>query len=128
MSEHKGRVIVITGGETGIGRAAVLRLAGQGAILVIGGILEEEGAATVKAVRDAGGRAEFHRTDVRKTDQVDALVDGAVRDHGRIDGLICSAADTPEGLYIEGAGAYEFERTASRLREMQAADWGAAAG
>lgn len=92
MSEHKGRVIVITGGETGIGRAAVLRLAGQGAILVIGGILEEEGAATVKAVRDAGGRAEFHRTDVRKTDQVDALVDGAVRDHGRIDGLICSAA------------------------------------
>jgi cell division protein ZapE len=39
--------------------------------------------------------------------------------------LICSAADTPERLYIEGEGSFEFARTASRLREMQAADWGA---
>lgn len=38
--------------------------------------------------------------------------------------LICSAADEPERLYIEGSGSFEFERTASRLREMQAADWG----
>jgi cell division protein ZapE len=37
--------------------------------------------------------------------------------------LIASAADTPERLYIEGEGVFEFERTASRLREMQAADW-----
>ena len=39
--------------------------------------------------------------------------------------LIASAADAPEKLYFEGAGAFEFERTASRLREMQAADWAA---
>lgn len=38
--------------------------------------------------------------------------------------LICSAADEPERLYIEGSGSFEFERTASRLREMQAVDWG----
>ena len=38
--------------------------------------------------------------------------------------LICSAADEPERLYIEGEGSFEFERTASRLREMQGADWG----
>ena len=38
--------------------------------------------------------------------------------------LIASAADEPERLYIEGSGSFEFERTASRLREMQAADWG----
>jgi cell division protein ZapE len=41
--------------------------------------------------------------------------------------LIASAADIPERLYLEGTGAFEFERTASRLREMQAADWGAGA-
>jgi cell division protein ZapE len=38
--------------------------------------------------------------------------------------LIASAADEPERLYIEGTGSFEFERTASRLREMQGADWG----
>jgi len=49
---------------------------------------------------------------------IDALYEAKVR-------LICSAADEPERLYIEGEGSFEFERTASRLREMQAADWGA---
>ena len=39
--------------------------------------------------------------------------------------LICSAASVPEMLYIEGEGTFEFERTASRLREMQSADWSA---
>ena len=48
---------------------------------------------------------------------IDALYESKVR-------LICSAADEPERLYIEGEGSFEFERTASRLREMQAADWG----
>ncbi|KEP69680.1 ATPase [Thioclava dalianensis] len=51
---------------------------------------------------------------------IDALYEGKVR-------LICSAADTPERLYVEGEGTFEFERTASRLREMQGADWGAEA-
>ena len=48
---------------------------------------------------------------------VDALYEAKVR-------LIASAADIPERLYMEGTGAFEFERTASRLREMQGADWG----
>ncbi|WP_068300592.1 cell division protein ZapE [Pararhodobacter sp. CCB-MM2] len=52
---------------------------------------------------------------------VDALYEGKVR-------LIASAADEPERLYSEGAGAFEFERTASRLREMQDAEWGSDAG
>jgi cell division protein ZapE len=48
---------------------------------------------------------------------IDALYEAKVR-------LICSAADEPEQLYIEGTGSFEFERTASRLREMQGAEWG----
>ncbi|QMU59961.1 MAG: cell division protein ZapE [Boseongicola sp.] len=47
---------------------------------------------------------------------VDALYEAKVR-------LIATAADVPEHLYIEGEGSFEFERTASRLREMQSADW-----
>lgn len=48
---------------------------------------------------------------------IDALYEARTR-------LIASAARPPEYLYIEGEGAFEFERTASRLREMQSADWG----
>ena len=47
---------------------------------------------------------------------IDALYEGHVR-------LICSAAEAPERLYMEGDGSFEFARTASRLREMQAAGW-----
>ena len=47
---------------------------------------------------------------------IDALYEARVR-------LIATAADSPENLYIEGEGTFEFERTASRLREMQSADW-----
>lgn len=47
---------------------------------------------------------------------IDALYEARVR-------LICTAAAEPEMLYVEGTGAFEFERTASRLREMQSADW-----
>jgi len=50
---------------------------------------------------------------------VDALYEARVK-------LIASAAAEPEMLYIEGTGTFEFERTASRLREMQAVDWGQA--
>ncbi|MGO4908309.1 cell division protein ZapE [Pseudorhodobacter sp. W20_MBD10_FR17] len=48
---------------------------------------------------------------------IDALYESRVR-------LVASAADEPERLYNEGSGSFEFERTASRLREMQAHDWG----
>ncbi|MDU8910722.1 cell division protein ZapE [Aestuariicoccus sp. MJ-SS9] len=50
---------------------------------------------------------------------IDALYEARVR-------VIATAVDVPESLYIEGTGSFEFERTASRLREMQAADWGSA--
>ncbi len=48
---------------------------------------------------------------------IDALYEAKVR-------FFCTAAAEPEMLYVEGDGAFEFERTASRLREMQALDWG----
>ena len=52
---------------------------------------------------------------------IDALYEAKVR-------LMASGADQPEQLYNEGEGSFEFERTASRLREMQDAGWGRDAG
>ena len=62
------------------------------------------------------GRSNFNEAK-RFVTLVDALYEAKVR-------LIASAADEPESLYLEGRGAFEFERTASRLREMQSEGWG----
>ncbi len=62
------------------------------------------------------GRSNFNEAK-RFVTLIDALYEAKVK-------LIASAAAAPEMLYVEGEGTFEFERTASRLREMQAADWG----
>ena len=62
------------------------------------------------------GRTNFNEAK-RFVTLIDALYEAKVR-------LICSAASSPEMLYVEGEGTFEFERTASRLREMQADGWG----
>jgi len=62
------------------------------------------------------GRANFNEAR-RFVTLIDALYEAHVR-------LVASAAAEPEYLYVEGEGSFEFERTASRLREMQSADWG----
>jgi len=91
MSDLKGRIVVITGGETGIGRATVLELARAGVTVVMGGILADKAEETLDAARGADGPVTFRHADVRHADQVDALIDGAVKEHGRIDGLVCNA-------------------------------------
>ena len=62
------------------------------------------------------GRSNFNEAK-RFVTLIDTLYEGRVQ-------LIASAAATPEMLYVEGTGVFEFERTASRLREMQGRDWG----
>jgi NAD(P)-dependent dehydrogenase (short-subunit alcohol dehydrogenase family) len=84
-------VILITGGLTGIGRATALAFAKKGAKLVVAGRRDEAGKALVKELRALGSEAEFIKADVRKEDDVRALVDRTVARFGRLDVAVNNA-------------------------------------
>ena len=81
----KGKVVLITGGGSGIGRAAAVAFGKQGARLVIAGRREKELAETVQLARDAGGEAIAVRADVTNEDDVKALVEKTLAAYGRLD-------------------------------------------
>jgi NAD(P)-dependent dehydrogenase (short-subunit alcohol dehydrogenase family) len=85
MKEFDGKVALVTGGGSGIGRATALAFARDGAQVVIGNRNVQRGEETVQMIRDAGGKASFRRTDVSVAADVKALVDHAVKTHGRLD-------------------------------------------
>jgi NAD(P)-dependent dehydrogenase (short-subunit alcohol dehydrogenase family) len=84
-------VVLITGGLTGIGRAAAVAFAKKGAKLVVAGRRDEAGQALVKELRSFGSEAEFINADVRKEDEVRALVDKTVARFGRLDVAVNNA-------------------------------------
>jgi NAD(P)-dependent dehydrogenase (short-subunit alcohol dehydrogenase family) len=94
LLDYTGKVVLITGGATGIGRATALAFAGQGASVAIGDV-DERAAETVQLINDAGGQAFFKPTDVRKADQVSALVDATVSGFGRLDCAFNNAGVLP---------------------------------
>ena len=85
MKEFEGKVALVTGGGSGIGRATALAFAREGARIVIGDRNVERGEETVRMIRDAGGTASFGRTDVSVAAEVEALVDQAMKTYGRLD-------------------------------------------
>ena len=91
MFKLDGRVAVITGGETGIGLATAKTFANAGVKVVIGGLLEEAGLKIAKEMSEAGCSVRFIKTDVRYQDQVEALVQAAIDQHGRIDIMVNNA-------------------------------------
>ncbi len=85
MKEFEGKVALVTGGGSGIGRATALAFARAGAQIVIGDRNVQPGEETAQIIRDAGGTASFRRTDVSVGPDVEALVDHAVTTFGRLD-------------------------------------------
>src|SRR5260370_26702237 len=81
----ENKVAVVTGGTSGIGKAAALALAKAGAKVVVAGRRENEGNAVVEAIEKGGGKALFVKTDVTREADVKALVDKTVATFGRLD-------------------------------------------
>lgn len=85
------KVAIVTGGATGIGRAAAVAFAREGANVVVADVNTREGEETVRLIRDAGGDAIFARTDVSRSADWQRLVDDVMNTYGRIDVLFNNA-------------------------------------
>ena len=115
--EVKGRKVVIPHFHAGVGRARFWELCG--AMLGPADYLAIAGAVRLLMIDDIPHLSASNFNEAKRfVTLIDTLYEAKVR-------LICSAADVPERLYLEGEGSFEFERTASRLREMQSVDWAA---
>ncbi len=107
MEHFKDQVVIVTGGSRGIGLAIASAFAREGAAVVIAAQNEQRGRAAARALRDAGGRAEFFAVDVTRRDQVEHMVQQAVELFGPISALVNNAGaheksafcDEPEDLW-----------------------------
>lgn len=89
MSRVQGQVAVITGGASGIGKAAAELFASEGAAVVIGDLREEDAADAAAEITGAGGRAIGVAVDVTDEESLRALFDAAVSEYGRLD-VMCN--------------------------------------
>lgn len=111
----EGRVAIVTGGSSGIGRGVVLRLAEEGARVVVSDLREEPRRGkyhevdtvipTAEVVRQGGGEAMFVQADVASDDELEQLISGTVERYGGLDILVNNAGihipGTSESLSIE---------------------------
>jgi NAD(P)-dependent dehydrogenase (short-subunit alcohol dehydrogenase family) len=85
MGLLEGKVALVTGGTSGIGRASALLFAQEGAKVALTGRRSAEGEAVVAEIRQAGGEAIFIEADLSHTDRIPGIVDRVVSEYGRLD-------------------------------------------
>jgi 3-oxoacyl-[acyl-carrier protein] reductase len=95
------RTAVVTGGGSGIGRSTAEVLSGAGANVVVGDVDLPGAEETVRLVTEAGGKALAQRCDVASKAEVDALVDRATAEFGRLDAMCNVAGIATDGLIAE---------------------------
>lgn len=111
MSENiKDKVVVITGASSGLGEATARMLADEGAAVVLGARRAERIQALAEEIASAGGRALAVTTDVTDAQQVQALVDAAVKTYGRVDVIINNAGLMPHSP-LERRKIEDWDRT-----------------
>ncbi|WP_066301658.1 SDR family NAD(P)-dependent oxidoreductase [Arthrobacter luteolus] len=104
----ENQTALVTAAGAGIGRAIALRLAAEGASVVVSDVNDEAGAETVSLIEAANGRAVYKHANVADTDEVNALVPFAVESFGRLD------------LAVNNAGVGAMPKP---VQDITAADW-----
>ena len=123
-----GKVALVTGGASGIGRACALRFAADGADVVIADLNPERGRAVAAEVQAHGRRGHFVPVDVGEDASCEAMADTAVAAGGRID-IVVSAAGIPHAAYVSREGHearpvnWEAAWRAGALINKPLADW-----
>ena len=87
----RGRVAIVSGGSSGIGRAIALRFAAEGAAVTLLARDQRRAAEVVREIISAGGSARAAFADVRDAPAVDGVIEETIGRHGRLDILVCSA-------------------------------------
>ena len=107
-SQFAGKIALVTGGASGLGRTAALLLAREGAQVMVSDLCAKEGEETVRVISKAGGQAHFVKADVTIAVEVEAMVNETIRQFGRldfalnnagIDGVRARTADYPEVVW-----------------------------
>jgi len=109
--EIAGKVALVTGAGYGIGRAIALRLAADGARVVVNDIDEPHGADTARMIEEAGGNVAFLRADVSRDDDVGRMISFADETFGCLDILVNNAANEIEPPFFPYASADSWRRT-----------------
>jgi 3(or 17)beta-hydroxysteroid dehydrogenase len=110
-----GKVAIVTGAGSGIGRAAAELLAREGAQVVVANRSAQTGEETVRRIRDAGGEARFNRTDVSRESDCVRLVATTIEAYGKLDVLVNNAAIYPRGTLAQTTLAFWREIMATNL-------------
>ncbi len=106
----KDKVVIVTGAGGGIGAGIAQRLASEGAKVIVNDIQAALGEKVVAGIRDAGGEATFIGGDVTRTDDMQALVGGAVKAYGRLDAMVNNAGWTHRNRPALEVSEEEFDR------------------
>jgi len=114
----ENEVAIITGGANGIGRATAIRMASEGADIVVADVLADPAAETVAAVEAIGRKAVFVELDASSRDANIAMAQAAVDNFGRLD-VVVTAAGISHGNYLSGDLERDVKRMASRLDYLE---------